>query len=381
VEDWHFVEDYGVESYETVAFLDRAWAEAILTAELPPAQQQRLQSSLEAWQDQLDGEFVMSLTALQQGWDTPLLVQVLQGTITEQGIWPGEVPKFADELAQIRLQILWQQERYEEYLYLAEAEGQTEQYLTMLVRAGRIEEAVAIAKTEMTTMVEANALAQTLREQGAIALALEIAQLGLALPNPTAAPPNYQHLNLNYDLAVWTSDLAEGLANPQAALDTRILAFQAKPTLNDYLKAAELAGTEWPPLRKKLLQTLRDRTAWGLETAKVDIFLHEGLIDNAITTVTDLSYYAAPLIHRVMDAAMATHPDWVISNARKRAEEIIDRGLAKAYHHAANWLRKVHDAYYQAGRQTEWQTYRQQIMTIHSRKRNLMAILEHPDLR
>jgi uncharacterized Zn finger protein len=259
VEDWHFVEDYGVDSYETVAFLDHAWAEAILTAELPAISQQRLQSNLEAWQDQLDGEFIMSFIAIEQGWHSPLLVQVLQGSITEQGIWPGEVPKFADELAQIRLQILLQQQRYEEYLYLAEAEGQTEQYLTMLVQAGRIEEAVAIAKIDMTTMAEADALAKALREQGAIEQALEIAQLGLTLPNPAAAPPNYQHLNLNYELAVWTSDLAEGLDYPQVALDTRILAFQAKPTLSDYLKATELAGTDWPPLRQKLLQTLRNR--------------------------------------------------------------------------------------------------------------------------
>ncbi len=41
-------------------------------------------------------------------------------------------------------------------------------------------------KTDMTTMVEAYALAQTLRDRGAVQEALEIAQLGLTLPFKTS---------------------------------------------------------------------------------------------------------------------------------------------------------------------------------------------------
>ena len=47
-------------------------------------------------------------------------------------------------------------------MYLAEAEGQTKQYLTMLGRLGRVEDVGKIAQTKMSTMEEAFALAQTL---------------------------------------------------------------------------------------------------------------------------------------------------------------------------------------------------------------------------
>ncbi len=68
----------------------------------------------------------------------------------------------------IRLKILERQKRYQEYLYLASSEGQTKQYLTMLGRLGRVEQAVTTAQSRMSTMEEAFALAQTLQSQGAL---------------------------------------------------------------------------------------------------------------------------------------------------------------------------------------------------------------------
>ena len=73
----------------------------------------------------------------------------------------------------------------------------------------------------------------------------------------------------------------------------------------------------------------------------VDVFLHEDLLDDAIATVSAESYYHRDVIHRVMDTTIARchRLDWVIENARPRAEEIMDSGKAQLYHHAANWLR------------------------------------------
>jgi uncharacterized Zn finger protein len=365
VDDWDEVENYGADSDEIVAALDQAWSEAILTADLTPERQHQLRSQLQGWQQQGGWHLSMSLETLQQGWTYPPLQRVLTGEITEMGAWDGEPPDFADALALIRLGILARQERYQEYLYLAEAEGQTEQYLTMLSRLGRVEEVMIAAKTQMTTLEEAFALAQSLRQQGAIEQALEIAQTGLTLPGQPL-----------YDLAIWTSDLAEALGNPQVALTARIAAFKARPSFQDYQKIQDLAGERWAEHRQDLLQTLRNLTAWGVEDAKVDIFLHEGLIDSAITTVKDLSYYASPLIHRVMDAAISQRPDWVIENACRRAEEIMDRGKADAYHHAVGWLRQAKTAYQQAGRQPEWSTYYHQLLQIHTRKRKLIGMLQ-----
>lgn len=154
VENWDDIADYGAENDEIVGELNEAWCEAILTAELTPEEKVDIQINLEAWQDEWNADFSLVMEALRQGWDYPPLVQVLQGNITERGAWEEDVPDYADDLALIRLKILERQERYQEYLYLAEAEGQTQQYLTMLGRLGRVEEAVDAAQTQMNSMEE-----------------------------------------------------------------------------------------------------------------------------------------------------------------------------------------------------------------------------------
>src|SRR5262249_35456729 len=151
----------------------------------------------------------------------------------------------------IRLRILARQGRYQEYLHLAEAEGQMEQYLTMLVQVGQVEEAVQQALHQMSSTNEALALAKALRERGALDHALRIAAHGLTLEGEA-----------KHQLASWTSELAQSLGHPEQALQATILAFQASPSLNDYLKARDLAGDQqWPALRQTLLAGLRKQRA------------------------------------------------------------------------------------------------------------------------
>ena len=61
-------------------------------------------------------------------------------------------------------------------------------------------------------------------------------------------------------------------------------------------------------------------------SARVDVFLHEGLIDDAIKVVQESSGYG--LLEQVMDAAIGHRPDWVITAATAQAERIIDAGQA-----------------------------------------------------
>jgi uncharacterized Zn finger protein len=297
-------------------------------------------------------------------------MRVFQGEITELGAWEDESPYYADDLALLRLQILERQDRYEEYLYLAQAEGQTKQYLTMLAQLGRVAEAMTEATTQMGTKEEAFALAKTLREQGALPQALEIAHKGLSLEGHGAA-----------DLATWTSYLAEGLGDRTIALEARIQAFSAQPSLGDYQKVKELAKTEWLTIQPDLLKTLRESKQWGISQAKVDIFLEEGLVQDAIFVVQGLDFYYVDLIHRVMDVAIQAKPEWVIENARVRAEDIINRGKADAYNHAANWLRKMRLAFLAAERQDDWAVYRTYLIQNHGRKYKLMGLLEQRDLK
>jgi uncharacterized Zn finger protein len=370
IDHWDDASDYGADNDGISIDLDSAWTEAILSTELTAPEQRDLKEKLEGWQDHLDSDLEMSLEALRQGWDYPPLMRVFQGEITELGAWEDESPYYADDLALLRLQILERQDRYEEYLYLAQAEGQAKQYLTMLAQLGRVAEAMTEAATQMGTKEEAFALAKTLREQGALPQALEIAHKGLSLEGHGAA-----------DLATWTSDLAEGLSDRTIALEARIQAFAAQPSLGDYQKVKELAETEWLAIQPDLLKTLRESKQWGISQAKVDIFLEEGLVQDAIFTVQGLDFYYSDLIHRVMDVAIQAKPEWVIENARVRAEDIINRGKADVYKHAANWLRKMRLAFLAARRQDDWAAYRTHLIQNHGRKYKLMGLLEQRDLK
>ncbi|MEH2169155.1 MAG: SWIM zinc finger family protein [Nostoc sp.] len=365
VENWDDVAEYGAENDEIVSELNNAWCEAILIAELTPEEKVDIQINLEAWQDEWNADFGLVMEALRQGWDYPPLVQVLQGNITERGAWEEDVPDYADDLALIRLKILERQERYQEYLYLAEAEGQTQQYLTMLGRLGRVEEAIDAAQTQMNSMEEAFALAKTLSVQGALQQALDIAESGLNLAG-----------NCQYELGIWTSDLAIELGNSEAALLAIKAAFQVKPSFVDYQRMAELAGENWESVKTDLLRIVRTYNGWGTESAKVDIFLHEGLIDDAIAIASELSSDRSELIHRVMDAAIPHNPGWVIANARRRAEKIMDAGKAEYYYYAVEWLKKARNAYLESGKKADWLSYRENLMQIHARKRKLMGMFK-----
>ncbi|HIK06803.1 MAG TPA: SWIM zinc finger domain-containing protein [Trichormus sp. M33_DOE_039] len=369
-ENWDEVLEYGADNDEIAWELNIAWCEAILSAELTPEEEVDIQVNLEVWQDEWNTDFGMALEALRQGWDDPQMIQVLQGHISTRGIWVQEIPYYADDLAMIRLKILERQERYQEYLYLAQAEGQTQAYLTMLGRLGRVEEAVTAAQTEMSSMEEAFALAKTLAEQGSLPQALEIAQAGFRLWG-----------NCQYALGVWTSDLALELSDHEAALLALKAAFEVKPHFVDYQKIAELAGEDWESIKPDLLRIIRASDNWAIQADKVDILLHEGLIDDAITTVSEISHYHAALVHRVMKAAIPHNPDWVIANSRRRAERIMDEGKAEYYSEAIAWLKQTRAAYLASGRQADWASYREQLMDIHGRKRKLMGMLKEHSMQ
>lgn len=370
-DSWQEVADYGADSDDVVGLLDQAWAEAVLSTELTPVEKKTLQQHLTDWQDELGSELTISQEALRQGWDYLPLQRVFQGHITELGAWDGERPYYADDLAQIRLKILDRQGGYTEYLHLAEAESQVEQYLTMLVRTDQVKAAMEAAKTLLSSLAEAFALARVLRDKGARAQALAIAQTGLNLGG---------HAYHQHELAVWASDLAGELGDAQAALAARIKAFNARPSLEDYQTALKLAGDGESTVRNELLQLLRQHSSWDSESAKVDIFLQEGLLEDAITTVKDLGYYQGELVRQVMAAAINQRPDWVIENASHRAGEIMDAGKANAYHHAVEWLQQARAAYLASGQPAAWQAYRTRLLERHARKYKLVGMLKQQDL-
>src|SRR5215510_14452498 len=242
VADWAELDDSDGEASAFFEDLGAVWTEAVLTADLTTRERQTWAKKLAAWQHEVDDygvdeAFEAAMAAAEQGWDSPPLVRVLQGEITDKGAWEDEAPSYADELAIARLNVLERQGRSQEYLYLAEAEGQTERYVTMLVHLGRVPEAVDYGLQYLGTTEEALALAKALREREALQAALQIAEHGLTLEG------------VKVPLATWMADLALGMGETRSALEAALIAFRGAPELAAYQRAQELAGERWSVLR------------------------------------------------------------------------------------------------------------------------------------
>jgi uncharacterized Zn finger protein len=368
VEGWTCLDDSDGFAGDFFGDLGTAWTEAGLAADdLTPEERDRWAQKLTRWQEEvgdygIDDAFDAAQAAILQGWDYPPLQRALRGEVTQLGAWESEAPWYADELTTARLTVLERQGRYQEYLHLAQAEGQWGQYVLMLAHLGRVQEAVDAGLRVLHEPSELLALAKVLREQEELGAALRVAEHGLALEGPKG------------ELAAWLCDLADGMGETERALEAATIAFRELPGMATYQRVQELAGGRWPELREGLLAHLRRLSGYSTCQAQVDIFLDEGLLDDAIAAVEKGAGY--DLIERVMDAVVNHRPEWVIRVARTQAERIIDAGQSKYYHHAVGWLGRARAAYRAAGREADWRRYLGDIRASHGRKHKLMRMLQ-----
>lgn len=366
LEEWINLDDSDGEASGFFADLGPAWTEALLSADLTRQERNAWAARLTAWQEEVDAygvdeAFDCASAAARDGWDFPPLRRVLQGTITSRGTWKGEPPDFADDLTRARLNILERRGRWQEYLFLAEAERQDLAYTTMLVRLNRVQEAIDYGLRGLATPQEALTLATTLSEHGERDQSLRIAEHGLTLEGPKAA------------LAKWLREQAEAQHQPELALTAAEYAFRAETTLDNYQRVAELAGEQWPVRCQALLEYARTTRGYPTE-GRIAVFLHEHLADDAIAALEP--YAGHELIARVADAVLTERPEWVIQTSRKQAESIMDSGKAQYYTSAANWLKKAHDAYQVLQREDEWRVYLDELIKTHARKYKLLPLLE-----
>src|SRR5436305_3241251 len=368
ISEWENLDDSDGEASGFFSDLGTAWTEAILSADLTRKERERWADQLATWQEELDAygvdeAFDAPQTAALAGWDYPPLQRVLQGTITEQGAWEGEAPDYADDLTEARLNILERRGRWQEYLYLAEAEGQTQAYVTMLVRLGRVEEAVSYGQQYLATTEEALALARALYEHGEREQSLQMAEHGLTLQGSRAP------------LAKWLRDQALSMGEKTRALTAAEVAFRDEISLENYLQVVEIAGEQWPERRNALLDHARHTQSY-YQQGQINVFLHEGLIDDAIAALEPHASHT--LVEQVVNAALESqsHFDWVIQASRKQAEYIMNGGKAEYYYSAASWLAKARTAYRATDREKEWQAYLGELLTQHGRKYKLVPLLK-----
>ena len=368
VAGWTCLDDSDGFAGEFFGELGATWTEAGLVADdLTSEEREQWAQTLTRWQAEvgdygIDDAFDAAQAAILQGWDYAPLQRAMHGEITHVGAWEDEAPWYADELAVARLRVLDRQGRYQEYLHLAQAEEQMGLYVLMLTRLDRIQEAVDAGLRFLDQPSQFLALAKVLRERQELGAALRVAGRGLTAEGRKG------------ELAAWLCDLADGMGEMERALEAATVAFREMPSMATYQRVQELAGERWPEMREDLLAHLRRTSGYSSSQAQVDVFLHEGLLDDAIAAVEKGASY--DLIERVMDAVVEYRPEWVIGAARRQAELIVEAGQSKYYHHAVSWLTRARMAYQAAGREADWWAYLGEIRDRHSRKYKLMRMLE-----
>jgi uncharacterized Zn finger protein len=358
----------GEAMYRLLTDLGEDWTEAVLSADLTRAERQRWTDRLGEWFEALEsaglGEaFAMAATAADQEWDDPRVRRVLAGTIDAQGLWDGDPPSFADELALVRLRVLERQGRYKEYLHLAEAEGQVDRYLMMLIRLGRADQVVREAQGMLNSAEEARTVAEALRAADEVPGALTVAEYGLTLTPPIGP------------LATWLADAAEAAEQPALALRAAQAALRSEPSLTRLIKLKELAGASWPGLRATAIEEIRTLATRRPQDSEIlDILIYERLVEDAISYGKGWADDRQTL--GVMDAALPTRPEWVLKNATSQAQRIIEAGDAARYGQAIQLLERVRAGYTRLSREPEWQRLLSELRARHWRKHKLIALFE-----
>ena len=388
------IDNYLGDIADIVNTLDLEIAEAILWTDFSIEDRQKWVIEIEGTQDSLGVEFDHSLAALMQGWDDPYLQAVLQGKEKPENIdrHPVKVStQFREkrtrvqvgenvyiretelrQLDAIRLKILQAQERFDEYLNLAKDADFLIDYVSMLLQLDRHNEAIA-AGGNVQDEDDAFEIAKKLLEFGFEKQALDIANKGLHLQGEKA------NSYCSRELADWTTQLALRLGETGILLNAIIIAFKLRPSLDDYHQIRELTKNKWNSTKDILLTYLANLNSFSASEAKVDIFLEEGLFDQAMA-IANTSYCRNHTRLQVMQAVIKTNPQWVITKAQSLAEEIIKIGKSDSYEQAIAWLEQVRDGYRILKQEKEWLTYRNQLVTVNARKRKLMELVKRKAL-
>jgi uncharacterized Zn finger protein len=368
------IENYCGDMSDLVYGLDEAIAEASLWTDFTIEDRQKWITEIEGTQDILGADFDISLAAITQGWDAPHVQAALRGEynddLTEEQI--EILSNDPDDLGYLRLRILATQERFDEYLNFAKAYSFPTLYTRMLIQLGRLDDAIAAAE-DVNTERDALEIAKQLVEQGAEKEALNVAYKGLQLHK--AENKHYSSV----ELAVLTATLAERFGEQEILLEAKLISFKAIPSLADYHIIRDLTKAQWKSVKPDLIKHLSTISEYAPSDAKVDIFLEEEMFDEAIA-IANNNHCSNYIRLRVMKAVVKINPKWVVAKSQALAEEIIDRGNAKAYEDAIAWLEQMRNGYLAMKNEKDWLSYRSQLVTTHGKKRKLMELLNRKGL-
>ncbi|HEU4455683.1 MAG TPA: hypothetical protein VFR81_21650 [Longimicrobium sp.] len=374
VDGWGGVDDGDGSLGAVFHALSHAWAEAALVAPLTADGRRALAEQLREWSDEVEDygieELGLAVAAMEEGWDAPHVARALSGDPSAARDADPDPTEEADgdgngwdmELAEVRLGVLERAGRLDDALLLARASGLHGRAADLLLTLGRVDEALATALEHRTSRSESLALARRLWEGGDHDRALTLGEAALESAGDADAA-----------LAAWVRDRAEEAGRADLALRAAEPAFRASPRLESWAALARLAGDGWPALRERMLAWLIESGA-GRYLGGIDVLLAEERFAEALDVVEESGSWS--LADRVAEAALDHLPERVIPLCRKHAERIMNAGQASAYEAAADWLRRARRACAATGRAGEWNSYLGRILVQHKAKYRLRPLLE-----
>jgi uncharacterized Zn finger protein len=236
----------------------------------------------------------------------------------------------------------------------------------MLVKLKRTADAVKYALKHFKDPDEALELGKALKNANHPDDAIKVAAAGLQLGGDGDVVP----------LAHWLREFAGASRKPDVALKAAVEAFGASLSLEDFSAVKSWAGSAWDTLRQDIFTTLRRARDADERT---EIFLSEGLIDDAVRSVGDSDFKFGAhdeTLMRLADMAHASHSDWVIKLAMGHAVRIMEANDAGNYQLAAQWLEKAALAHEAAGREDAWMACLDELIERHRRKHKLRPLLQ-----
>ncbi|MGC9502480.1 hypothetical protein [Baaleninema sp.] len=370
--------NYGLDLLDFCEELDRLWAKALLIADLEEPKKIDLEVVFASQAEIFSSLFSLRRLALEKGWEDETLQQVLTGELPENFNEPSD-------LVGIRLELLKRQKRFDEYLNLSRYTGRIDLYFKALIYLDRSDEVLAQIDL-IQTKPDAYIIAEAFAEKEQLEAALTVALNGLNIPFRELITGEYFGRHAIEDreyqsrLEMLAFNLSEDLDRGDVGFSSKIEGFKAEPSYRQYLQIKDESGEDWENQKIELLASFKGMNRWQSLSDRIQIYLYEQMFDKAIDLVKECSYEQRDLIQQVMDAVLEHRTNWVLEDARSRAEEILNVKQAKAYHYAVDWLKYVKRAYEQLDNWQGWQSYRDGLIQEHNRKYKFMGLFNEADL-
>ena len=349
VHAWEYLDDSDGFVGGFCSELAPVWTEALLSAELTPAERRSWTKKLRTWGEELaayglDGCFDACVIAA-AGWN--------ESEVADK--------RTLAELVDARLNMLQRAGDDTSFLRVAKRHARTLRLANRLVEMQRVDEAVAAMEDAAIRPSDVLAFAVFLRERGELERALAVA--AGAVHRDTSGP-----------LAEWVRDVADALGDVELARSAARAVVSVNPSATALRRFRSIITPDaWPDERERVLAVLRTKPATA---DMIEAFLEEGALDDAIAAVERLAWTTFATLKRVVKAAVRARPDWAVATATREAERIVDAGQSMHYRHAVDWLRQSAEAYREAGREAEWSAYRAALVAKHRQKRSFLALFD-----